>query len=380
MLYLLFFLSGLSGLIYQVVWVRVFGNVFGNTIYSASLVVAVFMLGLGVGSYVVGTWSDRRYAARPESLLRSYGYFELLIGALGLGISALLPHLAEVSVLVSTYSREASGWYALSTASYLARAGIVLVLLTPITLLMGGTLTLLIRHLVRSDPETAGWRIAVLYGVNTAGAALGCFLTDFTLVPAAGLRSTQMVAVLLNFVAAAGALYLARLRSRRTSGEVRRALVAPPATGLPAIGCDIPHLHQPGARDVGFCGDGDGDRVVPPLHHHARRIPRRVLPAADDHPHRDRRGLTRVRLPVSPHRPAGRVADERAGPLRRVHACRAGDCRRARDRSNRRGRHGVSSGPGPGCRGRARRIGARIHRNCGSTRGRCCSRLVSLRC
>lgn len=233
MLYLLFFLSGLSGLIYQVVWVRVFGNVFGNTIYSASLVVAVFMLGLGAGSYVVGTWADRRYAARPESLLRSYGYFELLIGALGLGISALLPHLAEVSVLVSTYSREASGWYALSTASYLARAGIVLVLLTPITLLMGGTLTLLIRHLVRRDPETAGWRIAVLYGVNTAGAALGCFLTDFTLVPAAGLRSTQMVAVLLNFVAAAGALYLARLRSRRTSGEVRRALVAPPATGLP---------------------------------------------------------------------------------------------------------------------------------------------------
>jgi predicted membrane-bound spermidine synthase len=48
MLYVLFFCSGLSGLIYQVVWVRVFANVFGNTIYSASLVIAVFMLGLGV--------------------------------------------------------------------------------------------------------------------------------------------------------------------------------------------------------------------------------------------------------------------------------------------------------------------------------------------
>ena len=71
--YLLFFCSGLSGLIYQVVWVRVFGNVFGNTIYSASLVVAVFMLGLGVGSYVVGAWADRRYAHAPESLLRAYG-------------------------------------------------------------------------------------------------------------------------------------------------------------------------------------------------------------------------------------------------------------------------------------------------------------------
>ena len=51
MLYFLFFCSGLSGLIYQVVWVRVFANVFGNTIYSASLVIAVFMLGLGIVLY-----------------------------------------------------------------------------------------------------------------------------------------------------------------------------------------------------------------------------------------------------------------------------------------------------------------------------------------
>ncbi len=57
---LLFFVSGISGLIYQVVWVREFGNVFGNTVYSASLIVAVFMLGLGVGSYIVGTWADRQ--------------------------------------------------------------------------------------------------------------------------------------------------------------------------------------------------------------------------------------------------------------------------------------------------------------------------------
>src|ERR1700716_1084498 len=87
LLYFLFFCSGISGLIYQVVWVRVFGNVFGNTIYSTSLVVAVFMLGLGVGSYLVGEWADRQYVASPESLLRAYAYFELVIGLLGFGIS-----------------------------------------------------------------------------------------------------------------------------------------------------------------------------------------------------------------------------------------------------------------------------------------------------
>src|SRR5712691_10218750 len=160
-LYLLFLCSGLSGLIYQVVWVRVFGNVFGNTIYSASIVIAVFMLGLGVGSYVVGAWADRRYAGHPDSLVRIYGYFELLIGLMGLGISALLPHLARLSAVVSSYSRDAGGWYVLSTTSYVARGAIAVLLLTPITMLMGGTLTLLIRHLVRSDVQIGAWQIAV---------------------------------------------------------------------------------------------------------------------------------------------------------------------------------------------------------------------------
>ena len=72
MLHLLFFCSGASGLIYQVVWVREFGNVFGNTIYSAALVIAVFMCGLGVGSYVGGRWADRR----PDRFLAAYALLE----------------------------------------------------------------------------------------------------------------------------------------------------------------------------------------------------------------------------------------------------------------------------------------------------------------
>jgi len=223
LIYFLFFCSGLSGLIYQVVWVRVFGNVFGNTVYSASLVIAVFMLGLGVGSWVVGTWADRRYAARPESLLKTYGYFELAIGLMGLAISVLLPHLGLVSALVSSYLRDPGGWYVLSTASYLARGAIAIVLLAPITMLMGGTLTLLIRHLVGRDLAVGQWRIAVLYGVNTTGAALGCFLTDFLLVPAAGLQRTQMFAVFFNIVAAAGAFGLAgALASAATPAPARK--------------------------------------------------------------------------------------------------------------------------------------------------------------
>lgn len=257
MIYLLFFLSGLSGLIYQIVWVRVFGNVFGNTIYSASIVVAIFMLGLGAGSYLIGSWADRRYATRPESLLRTYGVFEIAIAALGVALALVLPHLGAVSAALSSYVREPSGWYGLSAGSYVARAVIALVLLTPITVLMGGTLTLLIRHLVRSDVDSGGWRIALLYGINTAGAALGALLTDFTLVPAAGLFGTQMVAVAFNVVAGAGAWYLAqrvrpivprakkRVEKVVVTGEDshRRAVIltslALAMTGLAALGMEI---------------------------------------------------------------------------------------------------------------------------------------------
>jgi len=129
---------------------------------------------------------------------------------LGLGISALLPQLEQLSALASSYTVDAQGWYVLSAGSHAARAAIAAVLLTPITMLMGGTLTLLVRHLVRQDVTVGVWRIAVLYAVNTAGAALGCLMTDLVLVPTTGLRATQSIAIALNVVSGVGALLLAR--------------------------------------------------------------------------------------------------------------------------------------------------------------------------
>ncbi len=236
MLHLLFFLSGVSGLLYQVVWVREFGNVFGNTVYSSSLVVAIFMLGLGAGGYTVGVWADRRYARAPDSLLRAYGYVELVIAALALAVSTVLPRLNRLAALTSSYTRDANGWFVLSAMSYAARVTIAVVLLVPITMLMGGTLTLLIRYLVRRDVESeGGWKIARLYATNTAGAALGAFLTDFLLVPAAGLRATQIAGVALNLVAGAGALGLARIGGRVALPSPARVLHPTPRRKSAAI-------------------------------------------------------------------------------------------------------------------------------------------------
>jgi predicted membrane-bound spermidine synthase/tetratricopeptide (TPR) repeat protein len=206
-----FFASGISGLVYQVVWVRQFGQVYGNTVHSAAIVIAIFMVGLGAGGYLFGAFADRRYQSRPDSLVRLYGVLEVLIAGLGLVISLVLPHLATIVAQLSSYDTGPEGWQTLSSASYLSRAAIAVVLLTPTTLLMGGTLTVLVRAVVRADLDVAGWRVALLYGANTLGAATGAFLTDFLLIPQMGLFATQLVAVGLNLVAAAGAFGLARL-------------------------------------------------------------------------------------------------------------------------------------------------------------------------
>ena len=156
---------------------------------------------------------------------------------------------------------------------------------------MGGTLTLLIRHLVRADVEAAGgWKIALLYAVNTAGAAAGAFLTDFVLVPAAGLRATQLVAVALNVVAGVGALALARGR-RRPDAAVRSARPPRRSREGPALSRRRRNPRadrrladrRPRAAAVRVRRDGHGDRLAAALHAAARRLPRGVLAGADDH-------------------------------------------------------------------------------------------------
>jgi len=226
-----FFLSGVSGLIYQVTWVRQFGNVFGNTVHSASIVVAVFMLGLGAGGYLAGAWADRHVGRGPARLVRLYACAEVVLACLGLLLSLILPRLAAIVAGWSHYVAGPDGWLELSAASYVMRAALAIGLLAPVTLTMGATLTLLIRALVQTVQHT-GWTVARLYGANTAGAAAGALLTDFALVRFAGLQAAQLTAVALN-LAAAGLAWSA-LRSAPVPGDgpAREAVATnPPARG-----------------------------------------------------------------------------------------------------------------------------------------------------
>jgi spermidine synthase len=195
---LCFFASGAAGLVYQVAWSKALGLVFGHTVHALAVVLAVFMAGLALGSAVIGRWSERR--TRPVAL---YGWLELLIAALG---AASLAGLAGVRWLYFTAYPSVEDSPALQVG--LRAAGSALVLFLP-TFLMGGTLPVLVRGLVRTSGEL-GARLGRLYWVNTAGAVAGTLAAGFLLLPAMGLRRTVAVAVALNVLAGLLALLLDR--------------------------------------------------------------------------------------------------------------------------------------------------------------------------
>lgn len=207
-LHLAFFLSGAAGLIYQSAWIRQFGGVFGNTVHSASLVVAVFMAGLGAGSWVLGRRSDR--SSGGAALLKLYVAVEVGIAVLGVGLCFLIPSLGDLSAATWTTAPGADGWFRPTSTAMILRLLIAAAVLFPSAFLMGGTLTVLIRFVLLNRLDRAGAGVGGLYGTNTAGAAVGALLTDQVLVPEFGLTAAQLLACLLNLCAALVVLRLAK--------------------------------------------------------------------------------------------------------------------------------------------------------------------------
>lgn len=244
----LFTASGASGLIYQVIWVRSFGNVFGNSIHSAAVVTAVFMLGLGVGSLVAGRWADRQVEVAAP--LRMYGWAEVAIALWGGALAVLLPSLTAVGGAVASYSRSPEGWNVLATSTVALRGAAAVALLFPATFAMGATLTLLVRFVVLDHLEEAGWRIGLLFGLNTVGAAVGALSTDLALVPGLGASGTQFVAVALNLFAAFGAMRLANAAGERSAAPSSAEPSSVDGERLGLIGASV------GLALAGFAGMG----------------------------------------------------------------------------------------------------------------------------
>ena len=202
---ILFFCSGGTALVYEVVWSKFLSQMFGSTIYAQTVVLAAFMGGLALGNNLLGRWADRL-----KQPLRIYGYLEIAIGVYAFAFSTLVQLADHVFIAVGTGIAE-------KTLLLLLWKGLlsVLLLLGP-TLLMGGTLPLIAAWLQKISTE-AGRRSALFYSLNSLGAVVGAGLAGFWLVQNLGLVATLQIAGLANVIIGATAGWLSRNQIVETS-------------------------------------------------------------------------------------------------------------------------------------------------------------------
>lgn len=194
---ILFFLSGATGLVYELLWVRLLYQAFGSTIHSVTTVVAAYMGGLGLGAWLFGRRADR--STRPAAV---YGALEVAIGLFGLASPAIL------ALAHRAYIGAATAWQLSGGASVALRFGLAaLVLLVPTTL-MGGTLPVLTRAFMGTDRAHLKPSLGRLYGLNTLGAVVGTALAGFVLIEHVGIRMSLWGTATANLLIGAVALLL----------------------------------------------------------------------------------------------------------------------------------------------------------------------------
>ena len=226
----LFFCSGATALVYEVIWSKYLSQMFGSTIYAQTVVLAVFMGGLALGNRIFGGKSDR--VRRP---LKAYGIMEVIIGLYAFFFSALFGVADSIFVSVGANLLE-QRWLLLALKGALA----VGLLLVP-TVLMGGTLPLIAAWLQKSSAE-AGRRSARFYSVNSLGAVSGSAIAGFFLVQNLGLVASLQAAALVNLLVGGIAMGIGGLEPE----------VAPASANASAKNEADPHISAASLRWAGL--------------------------------------------------------------------------------------------------------------------------------
>jgi predicted membrane-bound spermidine synthase len=195
---LAFFCSGASGLIFEVVWVYKCGLLFGNTLWATSIVLSSFMAGLVCGNALAA-----RYAPRLRRLLFAYASLEVVVGISGLVLTYVL------GVLPGFLAPSTKNLLDHRTLLNLVRLATAFPLLLAPAIAMGATLPVLTGSLSES-PKRFGTVLGRLYGWNTLGAVAGVVVTELFLIRAVGVAGSAWTAALLDLVAAAAVISIAR--------------------------------------------------------------------------------------------------------------------------------------------------------------------------
>jgi len=193
----IFFLSGVAGLIYEILWMRQLAQLFGSTSQSAAVTTAAFFIGIAAGSYYWG-----QQASTLKNPLKTYAILEFGIVAAGL----------FYFLLFQLYFLLYSSIFEIFTGSgllfWLVKILLAVFLICPASFLMGGTLPVMGEYLIKDRQQIGRWA-GTLYAINTLGAVLGAIAAGFFLPRMLGLNLTYSLALSLSFLLGLAAWFLA---------------------------------------------------------------------------------------------------------------------------------------------------------------------------
>ena len=198
-LFLLFTLSGFAGLIYESIWSHYLKLFLGHAAYAQTLVLAIFMGGMALGS-----WLCSRFSGGWKNLLVGYAVAEAVIGACAFAFHPLFvaaTGAAFDTVLPALGSELAATWFKWSLGA---------ALILPQSILLGMTFPLMSGGLIRRHPDAPGASLAMLYFSNSLGAAIGVLASGFFMIAKLGLPGTIQAAGVINLALAALVWLIAR--------------------------------------------------------------------------------------------------------------------------------------------------------------------------
>jgi len=179
-----FMLSGMTALIYEIVWTRPLQLIFGSTIYAVSTMLTTFFVGFALGSYLFRNIADR---TKNPALL--FSALELGIGLYGLIIIYLFGILPSIYLSIAN----------IPGFQFLQFVLIFFVLIIP-TVLFGATWPVVNKLYVKLNE--VGKDVGLLYSFNSFGAFVGSIAAGFILIPLLGIKTTTIFAAFLNILVA----------------------------------------------------------------------------------------------------------------------------------------------------------------------------------
>ena len=190
-LFFIFTVSGVSGLIYELIWTHYLKLFLGHAAYAQTLVLIIFMGGIAIGAFIAG-----QIAPRIKRLFLAYIVVELLIGLMGFVFNSFFHwflHISYDAVIPAIHSIALVNLY---------QWGLSSVIILPQSILLGMTFPFMSNAIIRRFPAMPGSVLAMLYFTNSFGAAIGVLLCGFMLIPAFGLPGAMMTGAILNCLVA----------------------------------------------------------------------------------------------------------------------------------------------------------------------------------